>query len=96
MFLETSALTGENVEEAFIMAARTILGRIDEGTVAGMANVWMTILSRHVSVWFANYFIDCELQFSTGQLDPTRVGSGVQLGERRTAPSIQERARKCC
>jgi hypothetical protein len=55
MFLETSALTGENVEEAFIMAARTILGRIDEGMVAGMAHVWMTILSRHVK------FVVCHL-----------------------------------
>ncbi|XP_050175623.1 ras-related protein Rab-4B isoform X1 [Myiozetetes cayanensis] len=31
MFLETSALSGENVEEAFLKCARTILGRIDAG-----------------------------------------------------------------
>lgn len=31
MFLETSALTGENVEEAFLKCARTILNKIDSG-----------------------------------------------------------------
>ncbi|CAH2329662.1 ras-related Rab-4B [Pelobates cultripes] len=31
MFLETSALTGENVEEAFLKCARTILNKIDTG-----------------------------------------------------------------
>ena len=33
-FLETSALTGENVEEVFLKCARTILTKIDEGSVA--------------------------------------------------------------
>ncbi|XP_036601058.1 ras-related protein Rab-4B isoform X1 [Trichosurus vulpecula] len=33
MFLETSALTGENVEEAFLKCARTILNKIDSGEV---------------------------------------------------------------
>lgn len=32
MFLETSALTGENVEEGFLKCARTILNKIDSGT----------------------------------------------------------------
>jgi hypothetical protein len=32
MFLETSALTGENVEEAFLKCARSILGKIETGT----------------------------------------------------------------
>lgn len=32
MFLETSALTGENVEEAFLKCARTILNKIESGT----------------------------------------------------------------
>jgi len=45
-FLETSALTGDNVEEVFLMCARSILTRIENGT-----------------------------------LDPTKVGSGVQVGE---------------
>ncbi|NXX23915.1 RAB4B protein, partial [Podargus strigoides] len=34
MFLETSALTGENVEEAFLKCARTILNKIESGMVA--------------------------------------------------------------
>ncbi|PIO40109.1 hypothetical protein AB205_0147240 [Aquarana catesbeiana] len=46
MFLETSALTGENVEEAFLKCARTILNKID-----------------------------------SGELDPERMGSGIQYGE---------------
>ena len=31
MFLETSALTGENVEEAFLKCSRTILSKIESG-----------------------------------------------------------------
>ena len=31
MFLETSALTGENVEESFLKCARSILSKIDSG-----------------------------------------------------------------
>ena len=33
MFLETSALTGENVEEAFLKCARTIHSRIENGDI---------------------------------------------------------------
>ena len=33
MFLETSALTGENVEEAFLKCSRTILSKIETGIV---------------------------------------------------------------
>lgn len=46
MFLETSALTGENVEEAFLKCAKTILAKIE-----------------------------------SGELDPERIGSGIQYGE---------------
>ncbi|XP_014749659.1 PREDICTED: ras-related protein Rab-4B-like, partial [Sturnus vulgaris] len=46
MFLETSALTGENVEEAFLKCARSILNKID-----------------------------------SGELDPERMGSGIQYGD---------------
>lgn len=46
MFLETSALTGENVEEAFLKCAKTILAKI-----------------------------------ASGELDPERIGSGIQSGE---------------
>ena len=31
MFLETSALNGENVEEAFLKCTRTILAKIESG-----------------------------------------------------------------
>ena len=37
MFLETSALTGENVEEAFLKCSRTILSKIETGR-------WLTYL----------------------------------------------------
>lgn len=46
MFLETSARTGENVEEVFLKCARTILSKIE-----------------------------------TGQLDPEKMGSGIQYGD---------------
>ncbi|XP_042153046.1 ras-related protein Rab-4B isoform X1 [Oncorhynchus tshawytscha] len=46
MFLETSALTGENVEEAFLKTARTILNKME-----------------------------------SGELDPERMGSGIQYGD---------------
>ena len=46
MFLETSARTGENVEETFLKCARTILNKIE-----------------------------------SGQLDPDRMGSGIQYGD---------------
>nr|XP_047912638.1 ras-related protein Rab-4B-like [Anser cygnoides] len=38
MFLETSALTGENVEEAFLKCARTILNKIESGKDGGFGN----------------------------------------------------------
>lgn len=31
IFMESSALTGENVEEAFLKCSRTILSKIDSG-----------------------------------------------------------------
>lgn len=46
IFLETSALTGENVTETFLKCARSILGKIE-----------------------------------SGELDPERIGSGVQWGD---------------
>ncbi|NXU92699.1 RAB4B protein, partial [Xiphorhynchus elegans] len=46
MFLETSALSGENVEEAFLKCARSILNKIE-----------------------------------AGELDPDRMGSGIQFGD---------------
>lgn len=45
MFLETSAKTGQNVEEVFLKCSKTILAKIE-----------------------------------TGELDPERIGSGIQYG----------------
>lgn len=33
MFLEASALTGENVEEAFLQCAKTILSKVETGKI---------------------------------------------------------------
>lgn len=46
IFLETSAKTGQNVEEAFLKCSKTILSKIQ-----------------------------------TGELDPERIGSGIQYGD---------------
>ncbi|GLD58327.1 ras-related protein Rab-4A [Lates japonicus] len=51
MFLETSALTGENVEEAFVQCARKILNKIESGeldpermgSAAGHPGVWLLV-----------------------------------------------------
>ncbi|GAB0092940.1 ras-related protein Rab-4B [Sergentomyia squamirostris] len=56
IFLETSAKTGENVEEAFLKCSKTILAKIE-----------------------------------TGELDPERIGSGIQYGEIRR--NLQTRQR---
>uniref|UniRef100_A0AAY5KX25 Ras-related protein Rab-4B n=1 Tax=Esox lucius TaxID=8010 RepID=A0AAY5KX25_ESOLU len=56
MFLETSALTGENVEEAFLKTARTILNKIE-----------------------------------SGELDPERMGSGIQYGDASLRQQRQHR-----
>lgn len=49
MFLETSAKTGESVEEAFLKCSKSILAKIE-----------------------------------VGELDPERIGSGIQYGDSRT------------
>ncbi|XP_066840787.1 ras-related protein Rab-4B [Anser cygnoides] len=59
MFLETSALTGENVEEAFLKCARTILNKIE-----------------------------------SGELDPERMGSGIQYGDASLRQLRQPRGRR--
>jgi Ras-related protein Rab-4B len=67
MFMETSALTGEGIEDVFLRCARTILTRIE-----------------------------------TGVLDPSKIGSGVQLGElHSSAPVLTARGttsstKSCC
>ncbi|XP_031558005.1 ras-related protein Rab-4B-like [Actinia tenebrosa] len=54
IFLETSALSGENVEEAFLKCSRTILNKIE-----------------------------------SGELDPDRMGSGIQYGDPSLRRSIR-------
>lgn len=63
IFLETSAKTGENVEEAFLKCSKTILAKIE-----------------------------------AGELDPERVGSGIQYGGnalRVTEPKTRKLS-NCC
>lgn len=49
MFLETSAKTGESVEEAFLKCSKSILAKVE-----------------------------------IGELDPERIGSGIQYGDTKT------------
>lgn len=58
IFLETSAKTGENVEEAFLKCSKTILAKIE-----------------------------------TGELDPERIGSGIQYGD-SALRGLQNKQRK--
>ncbi|XP_073989164.1 RAS oncogene family member Rab4 isoform X1 [Rhodnius prolixus] len=59
MYLETSAKSGENVEEAFLKCCKTILAKIQ-----------------------------------TGELDPDRIGSGIQFGDAKTKLLNQEKIRR--
>ncbi|KAJ9596863.1 hypothetical protein L9F63_012119 [Diploptera punctata] len=59
MFLETSAKTGENVEESFLKCSKTILAKIE-----------------------------------TGELDPERIGSGIQYGDTTTRRLHRESNRR--
>ncbi|KRY11023.1 Ras-related protein Rab-4B [Trichinella patagoniensis] len=57
LFLETSALTGENIEETFLRCARSILTKIE-----------------------------------SGELDPNRVGYGIQFGHVEMKPIKSDRS----
>lgn len=59
MFLETSAKSGENVEESFLKCSKTILAKIQ-----------------------------------AGELDPERIGSGIQYGDSSTRRLLQEKNRR--
>ncbi|XP_046984656.1 ras-related protein Rab-4B [Schistocerca americana] len=59
MFLETSARTGENVEEAFLKCSKSILAKIE-----------------------------------TGEVDPERIGSGIQFGDSTTRRLHRESNRR--
>lgn len=75
MFLETSALTGENVEEAFLKCARTILNKIDSGEAP-------TGPSGSGGQAWGSPGHSADLSPSpTGELDPERMGSGIQYGD---------------
>lgn len=74
MFLETSALTGENVEEAFLKCARTILNKIDSGeALVGLADRWGTGPPQPTH--------SDPTTPAIGELDPERMGSGIQYGD---------------
>uniref|UniRef100_A0A1B6BX20 small monomeric GTPase n=1 Tax=Clastoptera arizonana TaxID=38151 RepID=A0A1B6BX20_9HEMI len=59
MYLETSAKSGENVEESFLKCSKTILAKIQ-----------------------------------SGELDPERIGSGIQYGDQATRRLKQEKNRR--
>lgn len=59
MYLETSAKSGENVEESFLKCSKTILAKIQ-----------------------------------TGELDPERIGSGIQYGDSASRRLKQEKNRR--
>jgi Ras-related protein Rab-4B len=69
MFLETSALTGDHVEEAFLKCSRSILARIESGEFLLPMSVELKTLSQ--------YFVVLII----GELDPERIGSGIQFGD---------------
>ena len=71
-FLETSALTGENVEEVFLKTARSILAKIEAGKHTLGAQVM-------------------DMFFIAGELDPERMGSGIQFGDRSLRKHTSER-----
>ena len=74
-FLETSALTGENVEEVFLKTARSILAKIEAGKHT------LAVLGAQVMDMF----------FIAGELDPERMGSGIQFGDRSLRKHTSER-----
>lgn len=59
MYLETSAKSGENVDESFLKCSKTILAKIQ-----------------------------------TGELDPERIGSGIQYGDSASRRLKQEKNRR--
>ena len=52
MFLETSALTGENVEEAFVQCARKILNKIESGKQKLILYYFNTFFPRNLKYGF--------------------------------------------
>lgn len=96
MFLETSALTGENVEEAFVQCARKILNKIESGKIHLILLILLEYLNVHLKKQFCEVHseeLTCALpslntslcllisSLSLGELDPERMGSGIQYGD---------------
>ena len=91
MFLETSALTGENVEETFLKCARTILAKVESGS----HSIFDILCFYLNSETFINGVIS--KIFFTGDLDPEKMGSGIQYGDatlRRLNRQQQPKQRK--
>nr|XP_033811641.1 ras-related protein Rab-4B isoform X1 [Geotrypetes seraphini] len=93
MFLETSALTGENVEEAFLKCARIILNKID--SAGGFAvteergrgkecKCHLSVIQRvnmgRSPIIRTPRHIHRKEDYQ-GELDPERMGSGIQYGD---------------
>ena len=76
MSLETSALTGENVEEAFVKCARNILNKIDSGEAPPID--WSGSRGQGSEVSKGSGLTS---PLSPGELDPERMGSGIQYGD---------------
>lgn len=96
MFLETSALTGENVEEAFVQCARKILNKIESGKIHLIRLIFLEYSNVHNEkifcdvqtekptcvLWSLNTSLCLLIYFlSLGELDPERMGSGIQYGD---------------
>ena len=139
-FLETSALTGENVEEVFLKCTRSILAKIDAGQrqssiiltemIISMGALWyrakLEFSCKHCSILIPYVLLQSKTTrfpifiylcpglillhtrvnlcvcVCTGELDPDRVGSGIQYGNaqlRRVTPQQQSgtsEKKKCC
>ena len=107
MFLETSARTGENVEETFLKCARTILSKIESGKLFyGLPGIAAKLSRRRTKSLCSKFQgvsprVWCVVSHaplvlcggfappSIGQLDPEKMGSGIQYGDsslRKLAP----------
>uniref|UniRef100_A0A8C0VCU5 Ras-related protein Rab-4 n=3 Tax=Passeriformes TaxID=9126 RepID=A0A8C0VCU5_CYACU len=85
MFLETSALTGENVEEAFLKCARTILNKIESGTQgAGIhRGLGIGIGNWELGIGIGNWDWESGSRIGIGNRDWDReLGSGSGIGIR--------------
>lgn len=66
-------MTGENIEEAFLKCARCILTKIEQGKLTTICNNIFMVQFSIVSFKIFDVF--------TGEVDPERMGSGIQYGD---------------